>query len=224
MVRSAHRLKVVIAIKNSMANECTDCSASVSLSLCQSATNHAGHEESDGDCAYAPFVITEQVTIQGGYLKHPAVVCCQRVNGDCFVLVDQCHWVCKAVVGRGRGRSPLKDTQTLHKLRDCAKRQLMQALTLSALAEDPLCIIDCADSDGRLLETPVKRRRPMSQTFSPTVVYVAAVDVAPPGFVGLDGIHLALYCANRLHTSIGVYVRDQQVPLVLNFLRYELQR
>ena len=224
MVRSAHRLKVVIAIKNSMANECTDCSASVSLSQCQLATNPAGHEESDGDCAYAPFVITEQVTIQGGYLKHPAVVCCQRVNGDCFVLVDQCHWVCKAVVGRGRGRSPLKDTQTLHKLRDCAKRQLMQALTLSALAEDPLCIIDCADSDGRLLETPVKRRRPMSQTFSPTVVYVAAVDVAPPGFVGLDGIHLALYCANRLHTSIGVYVRDQQVPLVLNFLRYELQR
>ena len=70
----------------------------------------------------------------------------------------------------------------------------------------------------------MKRRRPMSQTCYPTVVYVAAVAVAPLGFVGLDGIHLALCCANRLHTSIGVYVRDQQVPLVLNLLRYELQR
>ena len=100
----------------------------------------------------------------------------------------------------------------------------MQAATLSALAEDPLCIIDCADGDGRLLETPVKRRGPMIQTSSPTVVYVAAVDVAPLGFVGLGGIHLALFCANRVHTSIGVYVRDQQVPLVLDFLRYELER
>ena len=100
----------------------------------------------------------------------------------------------------------------------------MQAATSSALAEDPLCIIDGADIDGRLLETPVKRRRPMVQTSSPTVVYVAAVDVAPPGFVGVDGIHFALYCANRLHSSIAVYVRDQLVPLVLNFLRYELER
>ena len=81
------------------------------------------------------------------------------------LFLDQCHWVCKVVVGRGRGRSPLKATQTLHKLRDCAKRQLMQAATSSALAEDPLCIIDGADIDGRLLETPVKRRRPMIQTF-----------------------------------------------------------
>ena len=60
--------------------------------------------------------------------------------------------------------------------------------------------------------------------FSPTVVSVAAVDVAPPGFVGVDGIQLAVYCANRLHSSIAVYVHDHQVPLVINFLRYELER
>ena len=60
--------------------------------------------------------------------------------------------------------------------------------------------------------------------FSPTVVYVPASDVAPPGYVGVDGVQQVVYCATRLHSSIAVYVHEQQVPLVLNFLWYELER
>ena len=92
-----------------------------------------------------------------------------------LILLDQCHWVCKVVVGRGRGRSPLKATQTLHKLRDCANRQLLQAAKSSALAEDPLCIIDAADINGCFVgdareeaspDAPMCCRPPLS-TFRP---------------------------------------------------------
>ena len=65
---------------------------------------------------------------------------------------------------------------------------------------------------------------PDAARFSPSVVYVSASDVAPLGYVGVDGMQLSLYGANRLHSSIAVYVHEEQVSLVLNFLRYELER
>ena len=76
----AHRLKVVIRINIAMTTDFIERHASVSDNNCQLVTNSVGDHDADDDVTFAPFTLTEQVTNQGGNLKHPAIVCCQRVN------------------------------------------------------------------------------------------------------------------------------------------------
>ena len=88
MVISAHWIKVVVRTTKAMANECLDRIASATENKCKPVSKTDVNDALEGDGAFAPLIVTEQVTIQGGYLKHPAVVCCQRVNGYCFVLIS----------------------------------------------------------------------------------------------------------------------------------------
>ena len=59
--------------------------------------------------------------MQGWYLRQGVVVAAHYRNGVRFMLLEHCHLVCKAVSGKGRGRTPMKEAKTLCKLRDVAQ-------------------------------------------------------------------------------------------------------
>ena len=83
---------------------------------------------------YVPVVFIEQVTVQGGYLKHPVAVTSLRRDRDRFIILEHCDLVCKVVIGRGRGRTSLKEARTLCKLCGIPQRRTLESRLASALA------------------------------------------------------------------------------------------
>ena len=77
--------------------------ASTSARCRQASLSPSGDNDADADPTYAPLICTEQVTMEGRFLKHLAIVCSERIRGDRYILLDQCDWVRKAVFGKGRG-------------------------------------------------------------------------------------------------------------------------
>jgi hypothetical protein len=87
---------------------------------------------------FAPTVFTEGVTCQGGYLRHATVVPALHRQTNRYILLEHSDWVCKALSGKSRGRTPLRYAVTLCRLREIAAVRLQQPRRASALADDHL--------------------------------------------------------------------------------------
>ena len=97
-----------------------------------------------------------------------------------FILFEHCDWVCKAVSGKGRGRTPLKDAKTLCKLRDVAQSRMVLGFNQPALTDDPLVSSDKTDADA--LTTLVKKGRSVQYALLEVNFQIEAAGVAPHGY------------------------------------------
>lgn len=170
---------------------------------------------------FAPVSVAERVVLEGGYLKHPVVVTTLMHGTERFVLLSHCDWVGKAVAGRARGRAPLRQTATLHRLRAAAERLAAADEAAAALAEDPLL----ADEGGiGPRESASKRRRTPGCQRQPQAVDVPTSDVAVPGASCPHTHVLRVVVCVRPRTVAAVYVLENHVAAVLDLIRQELER
>jgi hypothetical protein len=183
-------------------------------------------DESDdiacSSCTFAPTVFTEAVACQGGYLRRAPVAPALHGQTNRYILLEHSDWVCKAVSGKSRGRTPLRYAVTLCRLSEIAADRLQQSRRASALADDPLALPECVEGD--LLGTPSKRRRGSLSAVQDLEFDIIAKELAPVGYaVPPIGLMLQFLAIERKHTWPAVYALDSCVHVVLDFLRYELE-
>ena len=172
---------------------------------------------------FQPIVVEECVTVVGGYLKQPLAVITHKHCDRLFVMLEHCDWVCKLVTGKGRGRTPLKDVYTLRNLRELAQRHLADVFSASALAEDPLLAVDGAMSSSSAQCVGYKRQRMLHPWLQPSLLVLPAADVAPSGYPAFSRQELHVLVWLRKHTHPAVCVLREHLPLVLDFLRHEIE-
>ena len=174
------------------------------------------------DAAYLPVLVTECVTVSGGYLKQPVVVTGHRHRDRVYVLLEHCDWVCKLVSGKSRGRTPFRHAQTLRKLHYHAQTFLADVTHSSALAEDPLLEVD--EGPPSLFSvggTKRQRCRPIRQ--EPTEMVVPAGALVPSGYPAPCSEPLQCLVWARKYTFLAVCIAQEHLGLVLDFLRHELK-
>ena len=173
-------------------------------------------------CKFEPTVISDAVTLQDGYLRHATIVPALNRQTNRYILLEHSDWVCKAVSGKSRGRTPLRHATTLCKLREIAACRLLQSRRASALADDPLAVCECAEGD--MLSTPSKRRRASLPAAQDITFELMANELAPDGYAELAlASTLHFVAIERKHTWPAVYALDSCVHFILDFLRYELE-